>query len=374
MKNLKRILSLMLVLMMVLPMLVACGDHKGNSSGEGGGTITETDTVVPDDVKFSGETFTILCREDNAWGNWLHEIAADEDAPELVNEAVYKRNLEVEERFELEELEELFKVKSIADVELELQNIVADEYLDTYSFIASCVGNAYEAALAFSRYYALQQLKSGYIDILRDISESGAFPWDMREAAEELILAYEYAFDHICDDAVLKDQISIFFHESLEDLDESLREKAFNSIVKLDKTGFFATIKYTGKAVVLVLDVFNIDKIAETYYKLEGLVYIRHVLYAYAESLPDCDYLKQANRDSSVVYMNAIELYQKAVLLENEYAKDAFAAYRDKPGGWADDEIDELIIKIDNNTQIIASLYKQYDDSVKNRYNRYIAK
>ena len=94
----------MLIVMMVLPMLVACGDHKVNSSGEGGGTITETDTVVPDDVKFSGETFTILCREDNAWGNWLHEIAADEDATELVNEAVYKRNLEVEERFDLEEI------------------------------------------------------------------------------------------------------------------------------------------------------------------------------------------------------------------------------------------------------------------------------
>ncbi len=105
MKNLKRILSLMLVLMMVLPMLVACGDDKGGSGSEGGGTLTETGTVVPEDVTFAGETFTVLCREDNAWGNWLHEIAADEDATELVNEAVYKRNLEVEERFELEKFE-----------------------------------------------------------------------------------------------------------------------------------------------------------------------------------------------------------------------------------------------------------------------------
>ena len=84
--------------------------------------------------------------------------------------------------------------------------------------------------------------------------------------------------------------------------------------------------------------------------------------------------MKQANRDSSVVYMNAIELYQKAVLLENEYAKDVFIAYRDIPGCWIDGEINELIERIDNSTRTTASLYKQYDDAVKNRYNRYIAK
>ncbi|MBQ4601335.1 MAG: hypothetical protein IJB24_00610 [Clostridia bacterium] len=105
MKNFKRIVSLLLVVMMLLPCLAACSEKGGKGNTEGGGELTETDTVVPDDVKFSGETFTILCREDNAWGNWLHEIAADEDATELVNEAVYKRNLEVEERFDLEEIE-----------------------------------------------------------------------------------------------------------------------------------------------------------------------------------------------------------------------------------------------------------------------------
>ena len=106
MKNFKRILALMLVLLTVVPMLVSCtgGKDDGNNS-EGGGSDLDIDTVVPDDVTFPGETFTVLCREDNAWGQYLHEIAADEDATELVNEAVYKRNLAVEERFELEALE-----------------------------------------------------------------------------------------------------------------------------------------------------------------------------------------------------------------------------------------------------------------------------
>ncbi len=106
MKNFKRFIALMLVVLMALPLLVACGDNnEGSGNGSGGGERLEIDTVVPDDLTFPGETFTVLCREDSAWGQYLHEIAADEDATELVNEQVYKRNLEVEERFELEKLE-----------------------------------------------------------------------------------------------------------------------------------------------------------------------------------------------------------------------------------------------------------------------------
>ena len=104
MNQLKKTAALVLVLAMVLPLVVACGMTGGNNNNSKPGSFTETDTVVPNDVTFPGETFTILCREDNAWGQYLHEIAADEDATELVNEMVYKRNLEVEERFELEEL------------------------------------------------------------------------------------------------------------------------------------------------------------------------------------------------------------------------------------------------------------------------------
>lgn len=59
---------------------------------------------VPEDVVFPGESFTVLCREDNAWGEYFYEIAADEDSTELIDQAVYKRNLEVEERFMLDEI------------------------------------------------------------------------------------------------------------------------------------------------------------------------------------------------------------------------------------------------------------------------------
>ncbi len=98
MKQVKQFFILLLALTMLLPMLVAC---KGGDNGNDGhsGELTNTQSIVPEDVTFEGETFDILCREDNAWGEFTYEIMADEGETELVNQAVYERNLEVEERF-----------------------------------------------------------------------------------------------------------------------------------------------------------------------------------------------------------------------------------------------------------------------------------
>ncbi|MBQ7500705.1 MAG: hypothetical protein IJT91_07400 [Clostridia bacterium] len=100
-----RLIALILAILMVVPMLAAC---QKNGGGSGGSDDTKdnkpvTESGVLDDLgdmdDFQGETFTILCREDNMWGNFAHEIMADEDEVELVNQAVYERNINVEQRF-----------------------------------------------------------------------------------------------------------------------------------------------------------------------------------------------------------------------------------------------------------------------------------
>lgn len=98
----KKIISVLLVIAMLVPALVACG--KKTETGVSSGGSVDVESAVPEDVKFEGKTFTILCREDNALGEFLHEVKADEDATELVNEAVYKRNSATQERFGLAEL------------------------------------------------------------------------------------------------------------------------------------------------------------------------------------------------------------------------------------------------------------------------------
>ena len=103
----KKTICLILALLMLIPMIASCGGE-----GEKGGSkaIAQVEeSVVPDDVVFEGETYTILCREDNAYGKYLYEITADEGATDTVNQAVYQRNRDVMDTFGLSEI----KVQSI---------------------------------------------------------------------------------------------------------------------------------------------------------------------------------------------------------------------------------------------------------------------
>ena len=100
MKKLKTIIALILCMAMIVPMLAACNDKGENENNNNNDNVEEgTPTSVPTDLRFDGETFTILCRTDTAYGEYLYEIEADENETEIVNQAVYERNLAVEERF-----------------------------------------------------------------------------------------------------------------------------------------------------------------------------------------------------------------------------------------------------------------------------------
>ena len=102
MKNIKAFIALALCAAMLVPMLVSCNNGSNSPSGNEIPEYidpNETPTSVPYDLKFDGETFTVLCREDNEYGEYLYEIVADEGETELVNQAIYERNLKVEERF-----------------------------------------------------------------------------------------------------------------------------------------------------------------------------------------------------------------------------------------------------------------------------------
>jgi len=277
-----------------------------------------------------------------------------------------------DEGFTLDGFKELLTIKSCDDVKAELKHMVSKEYIAVFDVITANVANAYEAAMAFSRYYALQQVKQGYIDILVNLCESGAFSWDMKKAAEELIEAYEDAFDQ----TLLQFQTEVFVDASLKDIDKYLREKTIETIAKLDPTGvvafYLVPIKVTGKILVSILEHCNMDKVAEAYYKLDGLVTIERILSHYINSIPDCDYLKLENRDKASVFMDAVELYKKAVLMENRYAKNFFTELYNAPGDkFSEDDYKDLLGRIDGNTELKASLYKQFNDSVKGRYIRY---
>jgi len=98
----KRVLAITLCLLMLVPMLAACGGKKGE--GKAVSDLPEG-SHVKEGTTFEGETFTVLCREDNAFGEFLYEIVADEGETELVNQKVYERNRQVMDIFGLAEIE-----------------------------------------------------------------------------------------------------------------------------------------------------------------------------------------------------------------------------------------------------------------------------
>lgn len=87
----KKIVTLLLCVAMLLPTLASCGGGKsGEVSKE-----KPSDLGISQDVTFEGETFNILCRGDNAFGTYKYEIAPDEGSTDTVNQAVYQRNRDV---------------------------------------------------------------------------------------------------------------------------------------------------------------------------------------------------------------------------------------------------------------------------------------
>ena len=100
----KTILALILALLMVMPLLVSCGDEGG--SGTETNEVTETKKVDPvtaeidgyvadiaENVDFSGETFTYLMRQ-------LEDVTIEEEETgSLLSNAMYYRQREIEEIF-----------------------------------------------------------------------------------------------------------------------------------------------------------------------------------------------------------------------------------------------------------------------------------
>jgi len=93
----KHILTLLAVMMSVLLFLVACGEKAGTSAGENLETAEKTDeieTSPPPD--FDGAEFAIITREFKKY-----DIGVEEQNGEIVNDAIYFRNLAVEDRLNI---------------------------------------------------------------------------------------------------------------------------------------------------------------------------------------------------------------------------------------------------------------------------------
>ena len=135
----KRVISLILVLLMTSPLIVSCSDAtteekpNDNAAAESAGDVVETEAETEDpwfgleEADLGGMTFTILT------GDWFGEpvwdvddFTAEEYTGAPINDAVYDRNLKVEDRLNCTIAEVNFNVKEDAAAALKTSVTAAD--------------------------------------------------------------------------------------------------------------------------------------------------------------------------------------------------------------------------------------------------------
>lgn len=93
----KRLISLLLLLAMLSSVLLLAGcpsNDPGTGGGGGGGTGEKTFLDNLGDRNYNGDTFTVASGD-----KFAYEVYAEEDTTDILEEAVYKRNRALEDRF-----------------------------------------------------------------------------------------------------------------------------------------------------------------------------------------------------------------------------------------------------------------------------------
>ena len=159
----KKVLSLILAMLMILPMVVSCAETKSegdNTSAEAqitaapsGADVTaepeETELAsktLPADLKFDGETVTILSRDASFVSD---ELWVDDQNGAMINDAIYTRNAKVMEQLNVS-IESIKLTGDAYAVSTELRNAASngEAYFDiaansTYSTIMYTCENVF---------------------------------------------------------------------------------------------------------------------------------------------------------------------------------------------------------------------------------------
>ena len=111
MQNLRKFVSILVILSFFILMFAACGssgneqgtDGKSDSSDEGDKTVGADEVRPPDlpDIDYGGIDFVMLTRYDPTpgWGWGNRDVTAESENGEEINDAVFRRNAMVEEKY-----------------------------------------------------------------------------------------------------------------------------------------------------------------------------------------------------------------------------------------------------------------------------------
>ncbi len=153
--NIRKVISLLIAAIFLISMLAACktgdGGTETGGSTNGDQTSIADPTGIPSDLTFDGKKFKIITSPRT--GDAYNEIYLDyeEGATDPVNEAVYKRNEMVQDRF---------------DIEIEVEHSTSSFNVDaTVKELVSSEEHVYDVAYISGRHGMLAALGGSFLDL-----------------------------------------------------------------------------------------------------------------------------------------------------------------------------------------------------------------
>ena len=187
MKRITKYLSLVLAILMLVSALVACGGETETKETEtkkpenntetteiGGTAYVEDD--IPDDLRFDGETVTFFTRDDNE--TWLYEMDVDTLMDDTLYDAIYYRNLAVEEQLGI----------TITTIHQKGSGNNATSWNDAYRTAVNTKSGDFDAAAMYTSQSSVLAVEGLFYNVIDFPYISLEKPWWNQTMREELTL------------------------------------------------------------------------------------------------------------------------------------------------------------------------------------------
>lgn len=188
MKRFVKIAAIALVLLMLVSSFVACGGNEGSETDpkETESQSTETEAGVdsepyvkddvPTDLRFNGETVTFFTRDDTE--AWLYEMDCDAIMNDTLYDAIYYRNITVEERLGV----------TITTIHQKGSNNNAGAWNDAYRVAVNNKTGDFDAAAMYTSQGSVLAVEGIFYNVVDFPYISLDKPWWNQSLREELTL------------------------------------------------------------------------------------------------------------------------------------------------------------------------------------------
>lgn len=178
----RKSISIILLFVLIVTLIVSCGDTSQQNTPLDTTTVPDAETVNEDTnvqkielptFDYEGHVFTVLTREDTASSTtWdVIDIVAKEQTGELINDAVYKRNLVIEEKY---------------NVTIDQHKIDGGQITSTVSNVVMAGDSAYDAVMTHVEHSCSMMLNGSLMDISNAPYLDFTQPWWDKNIMEEV--------------------------------------------------------------------------------------------------------------------------------------------------------------------------------------------